>query len=121
MLPAYIILALAVISMEALLLLARAKLTYRIRQKTLDIYALGILLKRIQLGSIRKVNKDKLERTENWSNRFNLHRRRLTIYFKDRKKKPVTITPEQRYVFRSKLEQAIETLESESALPKSDT
>lgn len=110
MTAAYLILISVLASLEFLLLLMRQRITYRIESNTLIVSSLGISLKRIPMDQVRKVNKDKIEKTENWSNSFNLHRRRLTLHFMDRKRRPVTITPKHRYVFRSKLESVMEKI-----------
>ena len=114
MIAAYLILVSILVSLELLLLLMRRRITYRVENDSLIVSSLGLRLKRIPMDQVRKVNKDKIEKTENWSNCFNLHRRRLTLHFMDRKRKPVTITPKHRYVFRSKLESVMEKISRNS-------
>ena len=114
MIVAYLILVSIFASLELLLLWMRWRISYQTEGDSLIVCSCGIRLKSIPLGLVRKVNKDKLEKTENWSNRFNLHRRRLTLHFVDRKRRPVTITPKNRYVFRSKLESIMEKIAENS-------
>ena len=67
---------------------------------------LAIRLRRIPLKDIQRTSKQIKGKPEIWSNTLRTNHRVLVIYRKG-KLRPIVITPEHRYVFRKKIDEAL--------------
>ena len=79
---------------------------FQINSKNLTIELLGICLREIPLSNIRRVSKQLKGKPEIWRNTLRANHRMLVIY-RNNNLRPIIITPKNRYVFRNKLEEAI--------------
>jgi hypothetical protein len=100
-----LILCAAVFLLLAVLFL-RGKITYRISTGSFKILLFGVCLRRVPFEEIKDVNKRRKNKYEHWPNTYFPKKRIMMIHL--RSGKSILITPEQRYVFRSKLKAAIE-------------
>ena len=84
-----------------------SQIGYRLTTRALEITFFGFCLRRIPLDDIRYISKHRSERPENWSNTLFPKKRILIIRRRNPKARDAVITPEQRYVFKAAIEQAI--------------
>lgn len=84
----------------------RLSLTYHIREGYLEVRLLGVRVRQLCLDDVRSISKYYEGRAENWSNTFRPRKRRLVLKRRRGWRRNFVITPEQRYVFKRKLEQA---------------
>ena len=82
---------------------------FQINTKYLIINLLGISLRKIPLSSIRRVSKQLKGKPEIWRNTLKANHRMLVIY-RNNNLRPIVITPKNRYVFRKKIEEAINNI-----------
>lgn len=81
---------------------------YRIGSKALKIQLFGLVIRKIPLEDIEHVSKRHPRGwTENWRNTFRTAHRMLTIERRAGLCKYVLITPRNRYVFMSELQNAV--------------
>jgi hypothetical protein len=87
----------------------QTKIQYRIGSKHLKISCLGLVLRRIDLTDIKRISKRKTAGTfaELWYSTTRPKHRTLAIQRHTGLRKTVVITPRNRYVFMSDLQNAI--------------
>jgi hypothetical protein len=79
---------------------------FHINSKYITIKLLGICLRKIPLSNIRRVSKQLKGKPEIWRNTLQANHRMLVLY-RNNNLRPIVITPKNRYVFRNKVEEAI--------------
>ena len=93
---------------------ARPRIDFRVGSKTVVIECMGLALRRIPLTDINRVSKRLKGKPEVWRNTLRGNHRMLVLYRKSGRR-PVVITPHNRYVFRNQLEVNLERLSSRAA------
>ena len=79
------------------------RIDFRIGSKAVVVECMGFALRRIPLVDIDRISKRLKGKPEVWRNTLKGNHRMLVLYRK-RGKRPVVITPLNRYVFRKQLE-----------------
>ncbi len=79
------------------------RIEFDVTQNALVIRFFGLTLRHIPISDIDRVSKRLKGKPETWINTLNGNHRMLVIYRKG-KKKPILITPRNRYIFRNKIE-----------------
>ena len=79
------------------------RIDFRIGSKAVVVEWMGFALRRIPLTDIGRISKHLKGKPEVWRNTLNGNHRMLVLYRK-RGKRPVVITPHNRYIFRKQLE-----------------
>jgi hypothetical protein len=102
-----IVAAIALVSTTVAILIVFRNLRYNIGKAHLRISLLGIPLRKIKLEKISRITKSRTSPAENWSNTFKSSHRQLVIHRKGGLFKQLIITPRQRYIFKTTLEEAI--------------
>lgn len=87
--------------------LAISQIAYRITRRALEVTFCGFCIRRLPLEDIRYVSKHRWEQAEYWPNVLFPRKRVLVIRRRTGRRRDFVITPEQRYVFKANLEQAI--------------
>ena len=93
---------------------ALPRIDFRVGSKTVVIECMGLALRRIPLADINRVSKRLKGKPEVWRNTLKGNHRMLVLYRKNGRR-PVVITPHNRYVFRNQLEVNLERLSSRAA------
>ena len=97
---------------------ARSRIRYRVTPRSFKITLFGVRLRRIPLDQIRRVSTRRSTRAvENWANTFRLSHRILVIRLQSPARRDILITPPQRYVLKTDLENALPQMESDSTEP----
>ena len=79
------------------------RIAFEVTQNAIVIRFFGLTLRHIPISDIDRVSKRLKGKPEAWINTLNGNHRMLVIYRKW-KKKPILITPSNRYIFRNKIE-----------------
>ena len=79
------------------------RIDFRIGSKAVVVECMGFALRRIPLVDIDRISKRLKGEPEVWRNTLKGNHRMLVLYRK-RGKRPVVITPHNRYIFRKQLE-----------------
>ncbi|MBT6660739.1 MAG: hypothetical protein HN707_12100 [Verrucomicrobia bacterium] len=79
------------------------RIDFRIGSKAVVVECMGFALRRIPLVDIDRISKRLKGKPEVWRNTLKGNHRILVLYRK-RGKRPVVITPHNRYIFRKQLE-----------------
>ena len=79
------------------------RIDFRIGSKAVVVEWMGFALRRIPLTDIDRISKRLKGKPEVWRNTLKGNHRMLVLYRK-RGKRPVVITPHNRYIFRKQLE-----------------
>src|SRR6266566_511520 len=93
-----------------LVILLALRLRYRITERHLKVTLFGVCLRRIHLSDIERVSKRPVNRAEKWHNTLRPAHRVLVIRRRHGWFRDFVITPKNRYVFKSELEQAMTKL-----------
>jgi hypothetical protein len=93
---------------------ALPRIDFRVGSKTVVIECMGLTLRRIPLADINRISKRLKGKPEVWRNTLRGNHRMLVLYRKSGKR-PVVITPQNRYVFRNQIEANLERLTSRIA------
>ena len=93
---------------------ALPRIDFRVGSKTVVIECMGLALRRIPLTDINRVSKRLKGKPEVWRNTLRGNHRMLVLYRKSGRR-PVVITPHNRYVFRNQLEVNLKRLSSRAA------
>ena len=93
---------------------ALPRIDFRVGSKTVVIECMGLALRRIPLTDINRVSKRLKGKPEVWRNTLRGNHRMLVLYRKNGRR-PVVITPHNRYGFRKQLEVNLERLSSRAA------
>ena len=93
---------------------ALPRIDFRVGSKTVVIECMGLALRRIPLTDINRVSKRLKGKPEVWRNTLRGNHRMLVLYRKSGRR-PVVITPQNRYVFRNQIEANLERLTSRIA------
>lgn len=108
MLP-WLIALLVVLAVITVLLLVTS-LRYHITPRHVEVRLFHLPLRRIPLSDIRYVSTRQTKAAEKWINTFRTSHRELVIHRRTGLFKNFVITPRKRYVFKSRLERAVEAL-----------
>jgi hypothetical protein len=98
---------LAFVGLCVITLWLRSKVHYRIGSRHVKITLFGIPIRRINLANIARVSKRQPRFAENWSNTLRPSHRTLTIIRNSGLRRHIVITPKNRYIFISDLQNAI--------------
>lgn len=79
------------------------RVDFRVGSTAVVVEWMGFALRRIPLSDINRVSKRLKGKPEVWRNTLNGNHRMLVLYRKSGRR-PVVITPQNRYVFRNELE-----------------
>ena len=93
---------------------ALPRIDFRLGSKAVVIEWMGLAVRRIPLADINQVSKRLKGKPEVWRNTLRGNHRMLVLYRKSGRR-PVVITPHNRYVFRKHLETSLERLASRAA------
>ena len=93
---------------------ALPRIDFRVGSKTVVIECMGLTLRRIPLADINRISKRLKGKPEVWRNTLRGNHRMLVLYRKSGRR-PVVITPQNRYVFRNQIEANLERLTSRIA------
>ena len=93
---------------------ALPRIDFRVASNAVVIEWMGYALRRIPLSDIHRVSKRLKGKPEVWRNTLRGNHRMLVLYRKSGRR-PVVITPHNRYVFRKHLEASLERLASRAA------
>ena len=93
---------------------AMPRIEFRVGSNAIVIEWMGFALRRIPLSQINRVSKRLKGKPEIWRNTLNPNHRMLVLYRKSGRR-PVVITPHNRYVFRNKLEENLKQPPSAAA------
>ncbi len=93
---------------------ALPRIDFRLGSKAVVIEWMGLAVRRIPLADINQVSKRLKGKPEVWRNTLRANHRMLVLYRKSGRR-PVVITPHNRYVFRKQLEANLERLASRAA------
>ena len=88
------------------IVLAFHQINFEVNSDNISIKILGLRLRRIPLKDIQRISKQIKGKPEIWSNTLRTNHRVLVIYRKG-KLRPIVITPENRYVFRKKIDETL--------------
>ena len=93
---------------------ALPRIDFRLGSKAVVIEWMGLAVRSIPLAAIHQVSKRLKGKPEVWRNTLRGNHRMLVLYRKSGRR-PVVITPHNRYVFRKQLEANLERLASRAA------
>ena len=93
---------------------AMPRIDFRVGSKAVVIEWMGFDLRKIPLSEIERVSKRLKGKAEVWRNTLSGDHRMLVLYRKSGRR-PVVITPHNRYVFRKQLEASLKRLASRTA------
>jgi hypothetical protein len=85
---------------------AMPKIDFRVGSKAVVVEWMGFAMRRIPLSDIDRVSKRLKGKPEVWRNTLKGDHRMLVLYRKSGKR-PVVITPHNRYIFRKQLETSL--------------
>jgi len=108
--PGVLMMLASVAGCAGLVILLALRLRYRITERHLKVTLFGVCLRRIHLSDIERVTKRPVNRAEKWHNTLRPAHRVLVIRRRHGWFRDFVITPKNRYVFKSELEQAMTNL-----------
>ena len=85
------------------------KIDFRVDSEAIVVEWMGYDLRKIPLSDIHRISKRLKGKPEVWRNTLRGNHRMLVLYRKSGKR-PVVITPHNRYIFRNQLETSLERL-----------
>ncbi len=88
-----------------------SRVDFRVGSTAVVVEWMGFALRRIPLSDINRVSKRLKGKPEVWRNTLNGNHRMLVLYRKSGRR-PVVITPHNRYVFRNELEANLKSTDS---------
>lgn len=100
----------AVGALALLTLWLRLQIRYRLSDRSLRVSILGITFRRIPLDQIEKISKRQRGIVENWSNVWRPKHKVVVLHRKGMFRRPILITPQNRYIFIQELKAAQEKL-----------
>lgn len=86
---------------------AMPRFDFRVGSTAIVVEWMGIAVRKVPISDISRISKRLKGKPEIWRNTLRANHRMLVIYRKS-KARPLLITPSNRYVFRNKLESAME-------------
>ena len=92
-------------------ILALPKVDFRVDSNAVVVEWMGYALRKIPLSDIDRISKRLKGKPEVWRNTLRGNHRMLVLYRKSGKR-PIVITPHNRYVFRTQLETSLKQLAS---------
>ena len=92
-------------------ILALPKVDFRVDSNAVVVEWMGFALRKIPLSDIARISKRLKGKPEVWRNTLRGNHRMLVLYRKSGKR-PIVITPHNRYVFRNQLETSLKQLAS---------
>ena len=92
-------------------ILALPKVDFRVDSNAVVVEWMGYALRKIPLSDIARISKRLKGKPEVWRNTLRGNHRMLVLYRKSGKR-PIVITPHNRYVFRNQLETSLKQLAS---------
>ncbi len=96
-------------------IIIKSQMTYDIGRRHLKIKIIGIPMRRFLLTNIERVGKKELGVTqERWHNSWGVSHRQVVIRKRQGWPRELSVTPSQRYVFITELEQAIARAEAKA-------
>ena len=97
---------------------AMPRIDFRVNSSHLVVEWMGIAVRKVPISDINRISKRLKGKPEIWRNTLRANHRMLVIYRKSNAR-PLLITPSNRYVFRNKLENAIDRMDrlNQSANP----
>ena len=90
-------------------ILALPRVDFRVVSNAVVVECMGYVLRKIPLSDIARISKRLKGKPEVWRNTLRGNHRMLVLYRKSGKR-PIVITPHNRYVFRNQLETSLERL-----------
>ena len=94
-------------------ILALPKVDFRVDSNAVVVEWMGYALRKIPLSDIDRISKRLKGKPEVWRNNLRGNHRMLVLYRKSGKR-PIVITPHNRYVFRNQLETRLKQLASQT-------
>jgi hypothetical protein len=91
------------------------QINYRITSRFLEVRLFRVCLRRIPLADIKRVSKHRQSFCEPWPNTLRTRKRMLVVTRRSGLFKSLLITPERRYLFRSRLKHAIARAQGEES------
>ena len=113
----FTICAVAVLLLFLAVVEAVSRVRYRITSTHLEVRLFGVCLRRILLTDIGRISKHRYSFCEAWPNTFQTRKRVLVLTRRRGLVKYFLITPEQRYVFKHRLKQAMAQAKGEQEVP----
>lgn len=90
----------------------RGQITYRVGREFLRVMVFNLTLCKVPLASITRVSTRLRGPAKNWANTFWPSHRQLVVHYKD-SKRPLLITPANRYVVKAELQRILGTTASD--------
>ena len=90
---------------------AMPRIDFRVNSSHLVVEWMGIAVRKVPISDINRISKRLKGKPEIWRNTLRANHRMLVIYRKSNAR-PLLITPSNRYVFRNKLENAIDRMDT---------
>jgi hypothetical protein len=94
-------------------ILALPRVDFRVVSNAVVVECMGYVLRKIPLSDIARISKRLKGKPEVWRNTLRGNHRMLVLYRKSGKR-PIVITPHNRYVFRNQLETSLKQLVSQT-------
>ena len=94
-------------------ILALSRVDFRVVSNAVVVECMGYVLRKIPLSDIARISKRLKGKPEVWRNTLRGNHRMLVLYRKSGKR-PIVITPHNRYVFRNQLETRLKQLASQT-------
>lgn len=94
-------------------ILALPRVDFRVVSNAVVVECMGYALRKIPLSDIARISKRLKGKPEVWRNTLRGNHRMLVLYRKSGKR-PIVITPHNRYVFRNQLETSLKQLVSQT-------
>ena len=94
-------------------ILALPRVDFRVVSNAVVVECMGYVLRKIPLSDIARISKRLKGKPEVWRNTLRGNHRMLVLYRKSGKR-PIVITPHNRYVFRNQLETSLKQLASQT-------
>ena len=94
-------------------ILALPRVDFRVVSNAVVVVCMGYVLREIPLSDIARISKRLKGKPEVWRNTLRGNHRMLVLYRKSGKR-PIVITPHNRYVFRNQLETSLKQLVSQT-------
>lgn len=93
--------------------MALPRVDFRVVSNAVVVECMGYVLRKIPLSDIARISKRLKGKPEVWRNTLRGNHRMLVLYRKSGKR-PIVITPHNRYVFRNQLETSLKQLVSQT-------
>ena len=93
--------------------MALPRVDFRVDSNAVVVECMGYALRKIPLSDITRISKRLKGKPEVWRNTLRGNHRMLVLYRKSGKR-PIVITPHNRYVFRNQLETSLKQLVSQT-------